>query len=307
MNRSLLLLPLLLAISACQPQPPEPAADNPADAQADTAATLTLTPQARKAAGLELAPAGPATLVETLPLYGVIKPDAERVRSVTARFPGVVRNVAVKIGDSVRQGQTLATVESNESLQRYAVSSPLAGVVTERSTNPGEQAGSQPLFTVADLSSVWVELALFPRDRSRVRNGQAVHIRAGDGGPAGDGRIVFVSPLSSSATQSLTARVQLDNGDGRWSPGLHVRGTVAIGETALALAVPAAALQDLEHGPSVFVDSADGLRPQAVKTGRSDGRVVEILEGLRAGQMVVGEGSFVLKAELGKGESGHEH
>jgi membrane fusion protein, heavy metal efflux system len=268
---------------------------------------LKLTPEAREAAGLVVAPAGPAMLVETLPLYGVVKPNAERVRSVTARFPGVVRSVSVKIGDSVKQGQSLATVESNESLQVYTVSSPQAGVITERFTNPGEQASGQALFTVADLSTVWVELALFPRDRSRVETGQSVRVQTADGGPVGEGRIVFVSALSSGATQSLSARVQLDNRDGRWSPGLYVQAQVAIGESKLALAVPAAALQELESGTSVFVDDADGLEPRVVKTGRSDGRVVEILEGLQAGDAVVGEGSFVLKAELGKGEAEHEH
>jgi membrane fusion protein, heavy metal efflux system len=268
---------------------------------------LKLSPEARKAAGLVIAPAGPATLTEALPLYGVVKPNAERVRSVTARFPGVVRSVSVKIGDSVRQGQPLATVESNESLQVYTVSSPQLGVVTERFTNPGEQAESQQLFTVADLSTVWVELSLFPRDRGRVKPGQSVRVQTADAGPMGEGRIVFVSPLSSSATQSLTARVQLDNADGRWSPGLYVQAEVAIGESQLALAVPAAAVQELEDGTSVFVNDADGLEARVVKTGRSDGRVVEILEGLKAGEPVVGEGSFVLKAELGKGEAEDEH
>ncbi len=106
----------------------------------DHAEALQLTPQAREAAGLSIVAAGPALLVESLPLYGVIKPNAERLRSVTARFPGVVREVSVKVGDRVRQGQPLARIESNESLQVYTTSSPLAGVVTERFTNPGEQA-----------------------------------------------------------------------------------------------------------------------------------------------------------------------
>lgn len=268
---------------------------------------LKLTSEARQAAGLVIAPVGPAKIAEILPLYGVVKPNAERVRSVTARFPGVVRSVSAKIGDSVRQGQALATIESNESLQTYTVNSPLAGVVTERFTNPGEQAEGQPLFTVADLTSVWIELSLFPRDRSRVQMGQAVRVQAADGGPAGEGKIVFVSPLSSSATQSLTARVLVDNTDGRWSPGLYVNGEVAIAESKVNIAVPAAALQELEGGTSVFVDDADGLEPRVVKVGRSDGRVVEILDGLQPGEAVVGEGSFVLKAELGKGEAEHDH
>jgi len=320
-NTAALLL-LALTLSACgnteTPAAPEAAEHEEGTHEAkgekeaegeegESAGPMKLTPEARKAAGLVIAAAGPATLVETLPLYGVVKPNAERVRSVTARFPGVVRSVNAKVGDSVRQGASLASVESNESLQVYGVSSPLAGVVTERFTNPGEQAEGQPLFTVADLSSVWVELSLFPRDRSRIKTGQAVRVKAADGGLVGDGQIVFVSPLGSAASQSLAARVLLDNRDGRWTPGLYVQGEVAVGSSPVALAVPVAALQELEGGTSVFVEDADGLEARVVKTGRSDGRVVEILEGLKAGEPVVGEGSFVLKAELGKGEAEHDH
>ncbi|GMV29110.1 MAG: hypothetical protein AMXMBFR59_12350 [Rhodanobacteraceae bacterium] len=272
------------------------------------AEAIKLTPEARKAANLTVAPAGPATLVESVPLYGVVKPNAERVRSVTARFPGVVRSVAVKVGDSVRQGQALASVESNESLQVYTTASPLAGVITERLTNPGEQAEAAPLFTVADLSTVWVELSLFPRDRARVKLGQDVRVQATDGGLSGDGKIVFVSPLGTGATQTITARVLLDNPEGQWAPGLYVRAEVAVGKTDVPLAVPVAALQELEEGGlSVFVDDADGLEPRLVKTGRNDGRFVEILEGVSAGDAVVGEGSFVLKAEQGKGGAEHGH
>lgn len=269
---------------------------------------IKLTPEARQAAKLSVAPAGPATLVESLPLYGVVKPNAERMRSVTARFPGVVRSVAVKVGDTVRQGQALASVESNESLQVYTVASPLAGVVTERLTNPGEQAEAAALFTVADLSTVWVELSLFPRDRARVKTGQDVRVQATDGGLAGAGKIVFVSPLGTGATQTITARVLLDNPEGQWAPGLYVRAEVGVGQSDVPLAVPVAALQELDEGGlSVFVDDADGLEPRPVKTGRNDGRFVEILEGIQAGDAVVGEGSFVLKAEQGKGGAEHGH
>lgn len=268
---------------------------------------LKLTAGAREAAGLVIAPVGPASLRDSVLLYGVVQPNAERVLSVTARFPGVVQSVNARIGDTVSKGQTLARVESNESLQVYSVTSPQVGVVTERFTNPGEQAETQALFTVADLSTVWVELSLYPRDRQRIKLGQSVRVQAAEGGLDQEGKIVFVSPLSSSATQSLTARVLLQNPEGRWAPGLFVKGEVTVSESTLALAVPVAAIQEVEGRTSVFLDDEDGLEPRPVKTGRSDGRVVEILSGLQTGEQVVGEGSFVLKAELGKGEAEHAH
>ena len=317
---SAVLLASLPSLAACGSSNTEDQKDEQGRAQANTQTSaaesgehgehneaLKLSPEARQAAGLSIAPAGPGTIRETLQLYGVVKPNAERIRSVTARFPGVVRSVSAKIGDSVRQGQTLATVESNESLQVYPISSPLSGVVTERSTNPGEQAEMASLFTVADLGTVWVELALFPRDRTHVQTGQAVRVQTADGGPTRDGRIVFVSPLGSSNTQSLTARVLLDNADGAWSPGLYVRGEVTIGESNAALVVPAAALQDIENRTCVFVETAEGFVARPITIGRRDGLFVEVLDGLMPGDAVVGEGSFVLKAEQGKGEAEHDH
>ncbi|MDQ2640967.1 MAG: efflux RND transporter periplasmic adaptor subunit [Pseudomonadota bacterium] len=271
------------------------------------AEALTLSPEARKTAGIVTAPAGPGTLVESILLYGTLQPNAERVRSVIARFPGVVRELSSKVGDSVTQGQVLARIESNESLQVYAVASPIAGVITERLANPGEQAGSNPLFTVTNLSTLWAEMSFFPRDRASIRVGQRVRLQAADAGLSGEGRIVYLSPLGSAATQSLTARVLLENQAGLWSPGLYVRGDVAVGESKVPLAVPAEAVQELEAGPAVYVEDADGFEARPVKLGRSDGRTVEVLEGLSGGDMVVVEGGFVLKAEQGKGEAEHEH
>lgn len=77
---------------------------------------VKLTPEARKNAGIEVAPVGSGSISESIPLYGVLKPNAEAVRSVTARFPGLVRSVSAVIGQSVGTGTALATVESNESL-----------------------------------------------------------------------------------------------------------------------------------------------------------------------------------------------
>ncbi len=268
---------------------------------------VTISAESANAAGLELREAGPARVSESLPLYGVIAPDAQRVHNVSARYAGVVRSVKKALGENVRAGEALVTVESNDSLQTYSVPAPISGVITARNVNPGETVSDQALFTVSDLSKVWVELSVFPRDLVRVRLGQTVDVKTLDGGLTGSGKISWISPSGAAATQSLTARVVLDNGDRRWAPGLYVVGEVRVSEADVALAVDSAALQIVDEKSSVFVVDGDTYTPHAVRVGRKDSRVTEILEGLEPGDRYVAKNSFIVKAELAKGEAEHEH
>lgn len=259
-----------------------------------------------KANGVQTAIATNASLHEALSLYGSIRPNAERVRAVTARFPGVVRTVPVQIGDTVRAGQTLATIESNESLQVYAVTAPIAGTLTQRATNPGESAGSTALFEVADFSSVWAELSVFPRDRARLKPGQATRITAADDVTSGEGRISYVAPVGV-ASQALTARVVLDNSDGRWTPGQFVNARVTVDEVPAKLVVPLAALQKFRDWDVVFVVDGDRYQAQPVTLGRRDAQQVEVLSGLDAGARVVVGNSYLLKADIEKSGASHDH
>lgn len=310
----ILVAGLMAALAACgRSEPPKVnseeghAAEESHEEHGEEAGHIALTAEQAHAAGIELTTAGPAAIREVLPLYGAVKPNAELVREVTARYPGVVLSVNAKVGDTVRQGQSLATVESNESLRTYQVTAPLAGVVTARTANPGENAGETPLFTVADLATVWVELALFPRDLSKVRVGQTVQVRSTDAGLNGEGRIVYVAALGEAASQTLTARVLLDNSERRWAPGLYVTGEVVLSEASVAVAVKSAALQTIDGKPAVFVVEGDGFAARQVSLGRADADYTEIRDGLAAGAQYAAANSFVIKSEMGKGEAGHDH
>lgn len=309
MKCKILLLPylLLLAIAACGGKKPAAPLDQAA-AESDhrSAPRIALSSDQLKEAGIELATVEQAKVRDVLPLYGVIAPNAEHVRDVAARFPGVIRNVSRKIGDAVRQGDLLATVESNESLQSYSVVAPLGGVITARSANVGEQTGDKPLFVVADLSTVWVELSLFPRDAPKVRVGQSVRVRSPDVGYSADGRVTYVAPFGTSANQTLTARVELDNATRRWAPGLYVTAEVTLAEHTVPLAVRKGAVQALDDAPTVFVRGAAGFELRKVKLGRSDGEITEVLDGLRTGEIYASSNSFVLKAEALKREAAEE-
>jgi cobalt-zinc-cadmium efflux system membrane fusion protein len=161
---------------------------------------------------------------------------------------------------------------------------------------------------VADLSTVWVELALFPRDFARVRLGQAVLVRSVDAGLAAEGRVVYLAPFGTGASQTLAARVLLANPAHRWAPGLYVSADVVLSQAPAALAVRNEAIQSMEGRDSVFVQEADGeFAARPVRLGRSDGEVTEVLEGLAPGTRYVAANSFILKSHLGAASAEHEH
>lgn len=302
--RTTALLLSLLGSAGCQRESAPPAA--PATAPATTDDSGAAEPVARISAaasarvGIVTAVAGPATVRDRLPLYGTVRPNAERVREVVARFPGYVKTVSKAVGDPVSRGEVLATIESNDSLQTYPVLAPMSGTVTAREADPGEQAGSEVLFSITDLSTVWIELSLFPADVARVRRGQRVEIASVDGRLRGAGEIELVGALGQSASQTLTARVTLANRERQWTPGLFVNGTVELAREPVPVAVAAGALQQLDGVDTVFVPVAGGYAPRRVRTGRVDDEGIEIVEGLDAGEAYVAAGSFVIKAELGK-------
>ncbi len=258
------------------------------------------------AQGLLTAAVGGGAISESLSLYGSIQANGERVRAVAARYPGIVKSVAVKLGDTVQAGDVLATVESNESLQVYAVTAPLAGTITRRNTNPGQATDAAPLFEVADFSSVWAELAVFPRDRARLKLGQTAQLSASDGDAQGTGSVSFVSAMGV-ANQALLARVVLDNATGQWMPGQFVNARVAVNETPVKLRVPLSALQTFRDWDVVFVADGETYQAQPLELGRRDAEYAEVLSGVDAGAQIVVANSYLVKADIEKSGATHDH
>jgi len=300
------LLVTLFAISGCSKQAPAPA---PSEEHHEEAAprSVNFSEEEIAASGIKILNVDAASIRELLPLYGTVQPNAERTRTVSARFAGVIQTVNATVGDQVREGQRLATIESNESLRNYDVVAPLSGVITARTANPGEAAGDRPLFTVADLATVWIELALFPRDFSRVRIGQEVRVRTVDGGLNGTGKIVYIAPVSQGGNQTLIARVLLDNRERHWAPGLYVSADVVLSERAVPIAVSNQALQRLDADTVVFVRTDAGFIARQVVTGASDSEWTQIVSGLELHERYAANNSFVLKSDLGAAEADHEH
>lgn len=199
----------------------------------------------------------------------------------------------------------VAGIRSGGSLAHYRLRAPLAGTVLTRDLTLGEALGTdKTVFRIADLSSLWIELALPAGDLALVQRGQRVFVS--DGLQQGEGRVLFVQPELDTASRTGSVRVEIDNRDGRWRPGQFLRAQLLGGKTTDVIAVPASALILLENRNVVFVESKDGFAVREVQPGRKAGGRVEILKGLTAGERYASGDVFLLKAELGKGEASHE-
>jgi cobalt-zinc-cadmium efflux system membrane fusion protein len=259
------------------------------------------------AAGIELAAAGPAVLKETLRVNGILQANQEALVQVSPRFPGVIREMRKRVGEQVESGETLARVESNQSLTSYELKAPIAGTVIERQAALGEYVSEQkPAFVVADLTSVWADFAITRRDLKRVKIGDTVVIDPEDGSGHIEGKISYISPVGASDTQSALARAVVAN-DGKLLPGLFVTGNVVMAEKSVPLAIKLSALQSLDGRTVIFVRSGEKFEPREVELGRRDGERVEVLFGIIEGELYAARNSFVVKAEIGKASAAHEH
>ena len=268
----------------------------------------TIAARAAAAAGIETTKAGPAVLHETVALHGRLAPVGDRLYRVAARYAGIVQSVAVQVGDRVDAGQVLATVENSDSLQRYAVKAPAAGLVLERRVNPGDAAGSsEPLLVIADLSRLWVELAAFPAELARIDRGQPLRLRDLYSEHSAEAVVDWIAATVSAPGQAAQVRAVLDNGAGRWRAGQQVAAEVVVERVDAPLAVRADAIQQLGDNPVVFVRVGEIYEARPIETGRSDGAFVEVRSGLETGAEYVVRNSFVVKADVLKSGASHDH
>ena len=196
------------------------------------------------------------------------------------------------------------------SYTQYKVSAPFDGVVVDKHITLGENVKDDAeIFSIADLSSVWVELAVYQKDLLHLKIGNSAHISAKEGGEVVTGQVSYISPIIDESTRTASARVVLPNPDGHWRPGLFVNGAVEVDNMRVSALVPKTALQNVENKICVFVLTDEGFEPRPVIQGKTNETHVEIVSGLQPGQRYATKGTFTLKAQLEKGafSSGHAH
>ena len=227
-----------------------------------------------------------------------IRMNRDRYAAVSPGYPSLVRELLANPGETVQQGAVLAILENRETLAVYPVLSPLTGTVISKNSSVGESAGEGTvLFEIADLSSVWADIHIFPQYQSAVRKGSPVELIA-PGGQTMEAVVGYMSPLASPETRTFTARCVLSCTEGGFSPGLLVRARITVESVQAEVRVEQEAVQFINGEAVVFVQDEDGVEPRDVQTGLSDGEFVEIKAGLKPGERYVVHGAFELKAEL---------
>lgn len=150
---------------------------------------------------------------------------------------------------------------------------------------------------MVDLSKVWVELSVGASDLISIKDGQSIKIAGRGLVETANGKVVFVSPLIDKDTRTGRVVAELSNPDGLWRPGTFVTAGIALSEKVVA---PASAIQKLNGKPVVFVRTTDGFERRDVVLGQKEDQMIEILEGLAAGETIASSNTFSLKAEFAK-------
>lgn len=379
------MLTIALALAGCnrggssgEAKPaPETAAAAEKEA-APEAGQIRLSEEEIKSARIRIEEVGEAEVHQRIAVTATIQANQDRLAHVAPRVPGRIVSIAAKLGDRVKAGQPLASLDSIEigeahsaylqaesqfkvaqadferaeklhaeqivpqkdylrsraeyeksranyraasdklrlmgvkpaasdsAVSVFPVSAPFAGQVIEKKAVLGELA--QPdkfLFTVADLSVVWIEASLFEKDLGKVKTGASVGVTvAAYPDTVFTGRLTYISSVMDKESRTVKARVEVPNADGRLKPDMFATAAIDTGSASKALTVPVSAVLLIEGKKVVFVREKEGFEKREVDLGDNLGGRFVIKGGIEDGESVVVEGGYALKARLLKSKIG---
>lgn len=197
---------------------------------------------------------------------------------------------------------------NSSNLARYEIRAPIDGIVMQKKISVGQVLKEDAdIFVVADLSTVWAVLTIYPKDLNTVKIGQNATVRATSFEYQGSGSVDHVGALLGEQTRTTEAHIILPNPKGIWRPGLPVNIELVSGEIDVPVAISTDAIQTVRDSASVFVRHGDFFEARPLELGRKDDRLIEIVSGLHAGERYAAKNSFLIKADLNKGGASHDH
>ncbi len=205
-------------------------------------------------------------------------------------------------------GVSLESGSSVKNITRYEIRSPISGIVIDETIVTGEAVKEdKTAFIIADISTIWAAVRVFPRNLHQIHAGQPAIIRADAYDLIRKGKVIYVTTLLDEQTRTAVARVELENKDEQWRPGMFVKADLQTEAVEVPVAVSLDAIQTIGDQSVVFGRYGDVFEMRPLKLGRSDKQMAEVVDGLSAGEYYAAGNSFILKSELGKAEAAHEH
>ena len=343
---------------------------------------LTLTTEEAQRAGVKVEEIKTSAMGETIAVTATIQPSQERLARIAPRIEGRITSTPAKLGDAVRAGQTLATLDSvavgeahaswvqaqaelriaesdfkraeslvadeiiprkdflrahaerekaNANLRNaadrlrlmggtpnargsgvsgFVVTAPFAGTVIEKKATLGGLASpAEPIYTIADLSRVWIQADLPESALAKVRVGARASVTV----PAYpqqtfEGRVGHIGAGVDKETRTVSARIEVANQDSRLKPEMFATASIEVaGDSRGVLSLPDEAIVLMQGQPTVFVFEQGAYAMRVVEPGeRAGGRTV-LKSGIKPGEQVVTSGAYALKARKLKSQLGHGH
>jgi cobalt-zinc-cadmium efflux system membrane fusion protein len=212
-----------------------------------------------------------------------------------------VEEAEIRRDNAMQKLRALGVNMSAKALNRFELFAPYDGVIVERNLSIGEAVKEDtPIFTIADLSTVWVEVYIPAKDLPMIRVGDKVKVRATAFDAETTGAVAFIGALVGEQTRMAKARIVVANSKGLWRPGLFVNVEVKAGDALIPVTVKNDALQSIGTQQVIFVRDGKRFVPRPVTTGRTDGKYIEITSELAPGTPYAAANSYVIKSELAK-------
>ncbi|MFC3201852.1 efflux RND transporter periplasmic adaptor subunit [Alteromonas oceani] len=250
--------------------------------------------------------AGAATLHQSIPAYGSLSLPPGAITNISARFDGEIQRRHVSLGDKVSKGQTLFTVESNESLKPYTIKAPTSGVVTAQQANTGEQTQGRTLLTLTATDKYNARLAVYPADYNKVSIGSDVTLEIEGAEQPVSSIVSFIEP-NVRDDQARIVWVEVADPDRRLTTGSFVKARINVANIDVPLAVKKVGLQGFRDFTVVYAKVGEQYEVRMLELGREGGEWIEVLGGLEPGTEYVTENSFILKADIEKSGASHDH
>lgn len=267
--------------------------------EAHSAYLLAVTESRLAATALERAERLHADQIIATKEYQRIRADHDKARAQLAAAT-----------DKLRMFGVAARGAPGESaVSTFPLVAPLAGVVIEKKGRIGELARPEdPVFTIANLSVLWIEADITEKDLSRVRPGTEAKVSVAAYPDATfTGKVTYVGALMDKETRTVHARIEVANPKGELKPEMFATATIATGGSRKVLALPESAVTLIQGVPTVYIEEGEGFVARSIEIGEQRGGRVTVKSGVKAGELAVTAGVYALKARQLKSQIGEGH